>query len=64
MERAVVINSTLEVVVPEQVFGSVYGENGVNLTCLKQVRVLIFSATTSELNKKNNREVYKMLYSL
>lgn len=39
--RAVVVtNTTIEIAVPENVMDSVYGENGSNLTRLRQVTVL------------------------
>ncbi|CAK9159933.1 unnamed protein product [Ilex paraguariensis] len=37
MGPAVVTNKTVEVVVPEQAFGSIYGENGSNLARLKEI---------------------------
>lgn len=36
-KTAIVTNTTVEIVVPENVIGSVYGENGNNLTRLRQV---------------------------
>lgn len=40
--RAIVVtNTTIEIAVPENVMGSVYGENGSNLTRLRQVMVLL-----------------------
>ena len=35
-------NTTVEIVVPENVIGSVYGENGGNLTRLRQVALAVF----------------------
>lgn len=35
-------NTTVEIVVPENVIGSVYGENGSNLTRLRQVALAVF----------------------
>lgn len=36
-KTAIVTNTTVEIIVPENVIGSVYGENGTNLTRLRQV---------------------------
>jgi poly(rC)-binding protein 2/3/4 len=36
-KSAFVTNTTVEIVVPENAFGSVYGENGSNLARLRQV---------------------------
>ncbi|PIA52256.1 hypothetical protein AQUCO_01000252v1 [Aquilegia coerulea] len=36
-KSAVVTNTTVEILVPEQVLGSVYGDNGSNLTRLRQI---------------------------
>ncbi|XP_057976486.1 KH domain-containing protein HEN4 [Malania oleifera] len=36
-KTAIVTNTTVEIVVPENVIGSVYGENGSNLTRLRQI---------------------------
>ena len=39
---AIVTNTTVQIVVPENVIGSVYGENGSNLARLRQVHMLLF----------------------
>ncbi|KAJ4832802.1 hypothetical protein Tsubulata_044944 [Turnera subulata] len=36
-KSAFVTNTTVEIVIPENVFGSVYGENGINLARLRQI---------------------------
>jgi hypothetical protein len=36
-QSAVVTNTTVEVVVPERVIGSIYGENGNNLTQIRHI---------------------------
>lgn len=36
-KSAIVTNTTVEIIVPENVIGSVYGENGNNLARLRQV---------------------------
>ncbi|KAF9610464.1 hypothetical protein IFM89_022428 [Coptis chinensis] len=36
-KTAIVTNTTVEILVPEQVLGSVYGENGTNLNRLRQI---------------------------
>lgn len=36
-KSAIVTNTTVEIMVPEDVIGSVYGENGSNLNRLRQV---------------------------
>ena len=36
-KSAIVTNTTVEIIVPENVIGSVYGENGTNLARLRQV---------------------------
>lgn len=36
-KTAIVTNTTVQIVVPEDVIGSVYGENGSNLARLRQV---------------------------
>ena len=40
---AIVTNTTVEIVVPENVIGSVYGENGSNLARLRQVVYTLIS---------------------
>lgn len=39
-KTAIVTNTTVQIVVPDDVIGSVYGENGSNLARLRQVRNL------------------------
>lgn len=41
-KSAIVTNTTVEIIVPENVIGSVYGENGSNLARLRQVYFIIF----------------------
>lgn len=41
-KSAIVTNTTVEIVIPEDVIGSVYGDNGSNLSRLRQVNLFTF----------------------
>lgn len=40
-KTAIVTNTTVEIVVPDDVISLVYGENGTNLTRLRQVKSML-----------------------